>query len=248
MKGGFYIGLFIGAAVGSVGTYFATRKMFALKASDAIESYAQFAEERIAKLEEKYKTGEKEEEAEKSEADDDDSEPEQHERVTEDVVIKKYHQYAPQFDFDKRNESMDKNVLNEVKENISNAVNEHTKKALERKYNDVPDYIVEVDSDEFLESSIEEHDSYERVSLDFLFPQNELYWGYDTDCQEEAETHYNEEREDLIGQCWRWATDYTDNQTGTGSAYIRNDKLKVYFEVQFHVDMELEATGEFNID
>ena len=54
-KGGFFaLGLLFGAVLGGTGTYFAVKKTFANRASDAIEAYAEYAEEKIAKIEEKY--------------------------------------------------------------------------------------------------------------------------------------------------------------------------------------------------
>ena len=146
----------------------------------------------------------------------------------------------------KGNKNMSKEVETEVKENIQKAINEHTKKALENPVCQEKDFITEVTEEEVLQP--EDEDDFARITLDFLWPQNELYFAYNQDEMEEAEDHYHEEREDIIGQCWRYAPDYTDNETGIGAAYIRNYKMKAIFEVVFHVDMELEATGDYDIE
>lgn len=77
-------------------------------------------------------------------------------------------------------------------------------------------------------------------ALTYLYPQDELYWGYGTDTQELAEKHFKLGREKIIGQTWRWATDYTGGETGVGYIYLHNAYIKKYISVEVIVDLELE--------
>lgn len=81
-------------------------------------------------------------------------------------------------------------------------------------------------------------------SLTYLYPQDELYYGYGTDNEELAETHYDMGREQIMGQSWRWATDYTDGESGVGYCYIDNSYLKKLFDIEIVVDLDLEEEDE----
>lgn len=76
--------------------------------------------------------------------------------------------------------------------------------------------------------------------LTYLYPQDELYYGYGTDNEELAEDHYNMGREQIIGQTWRWVTDYTHGESGIGYIYIYNEYLDKYIDVEVMVDLTLE--------
>ena len=94
--------------------------------------------------------------------------------------------------------------------------------------------IEEITEDLYIEGS----DEYEQTTLNYIFGTDELFYGYETDNQELAESHFNVGREAIIGQLWRYASDYTNNESGIGVTYIRNHKLKYDFEVIIHVDLD----------
>ena len=83
-------------------------------------------------------------------------------------------------------------------------------------------------------------DGWSADDLTYLYPQDELYYGYGTDNEELAEHHYGIDRERIIGQTWRWATDYTHGESGVGYIYIDNQHLRKVISVEVMVDLDLE--------
>lgn len=105
-----------------------------------------------------------------------------------------------------------------------------------------PDGIEEVDEETYLAD-----DDYTRTTLHYVFHEDKLYYGYETDNEELATDFYDvTSKDDVIGPVWRWSSDYTDGESGIGVTYIKNDNLETVFEVIFNVDVDREL--EFDPD
>ena len=223
----FAAGALIGAAAGSVITYFAVRNHFDEAAADAIEKYAEYAEEKIQKALDSLHDDFVDDGDEEEDPDDDTVRAVKDNRVwseDDEESIKKYHHYIPEQQSVSANGIFEKGKENKVTEG-----EKALKKTPERR--DDPN-IREIDE--------VEANNYEAIPLTYLYPQDELYWGYDTDTRELAESHFGRDREEIIGQLWRWATDYTDGETGVGYTYVKNDKMGLVFSIEIVVDLDLE--------
>lgn len=218
----FVSGLLLGTAAGATGVYFYTRKqmMGLVKEIDNLI----IENERIRKdlrneniSEETDKNPEEVVETSESE----DKEDEQ--------AIKKYHHYQAatggtvQSLFEKRM----------VEEDINKVAKEKTTSL------DL-DYIDEFEEEEF-DELVKSGDADVDV-LRYDANKDLLYWGYGTDTEVAAEEHYGFDRTELIGNCWRWASDYiTNEEECTGEAFIYNKNLNKYFDIVMFFD----ADGEF---
>ena len=221
-KAVFAAGTAFGVVIGAVATYFATRKHFAEKAADAIEEYAEYADEKIQRVMDKFDNFD-------AIAEDLDFDYEEETiKEAEDEAIKVYHKYAPQIPIEE--------LAKKAKESEAKPELDENKKKEDKMIIDFPKGIEEVDEEVYLED-----DGYERVTLHYVTHENKLYYGYETDNEELAEIHYNRlKKDDIIGPVWRWSTDYTDNESGVGYTYVKNDNLETIFEVVFNVDLEQE--------
>lgn len=219
----FVSGLLLGTAAGATGVYFYTRKQVSglvkeidtlIVENESIRKDLRKDNENIS--EETDKNPEEVVEAKKSEDDGDEA-------------IKKYHHYQAatggtvQSLFEKR------------------MVEEDIKKVAKEKTTSLDlDYI-----DEFEEEEFDELVKSGDADVDMLrYDANKdiLYWGYGTDTEGVAEEHYGFDRTELIGNCWRWASDYiTNEEECTGEAFIYNKNLNKYFDIVMFFD----ADGEF---
>jgi len=206
----FTLGAIVGAAIGSVGTYFIVKDRMEEAVAEEIDNYIQYFNNKQQKRSENIET--------------------QSENAKEESTEKKIYKYYKGGDFENPvKKSVEDNKVTEG----DKAFKEHSK--FEPEITNRSNNLEEIEEEEF-----ESDETYEKENLTLLVPQDELYFGYNTDNQELAESHYNVGREALIGQMWRWATDYTNNESGVGTAYIRNHALKKLFEVTVIVDLTLE--------
>ena len=209
----FTLGAALGAALGGVATYFFMKDRMEAQIADEINDYIQYVNRKR----------DREEVCENKEENADEQPAEE----KKDEKIYKYYKGSLN---DLETVRKDPEVVKEIEE-----VTEGDK-AFEKnpKIADDPN-IIEVD-----EIDKDMAATYSTEYLTFLWPQDELYYGYQTDNQELAESHFNVGREAIIGQVWRWATDYTNNESGTGTIYLINHRLQKNFEVTVIVDMALE--------
>ena len=221
----FVLGTVFGAVAGSVTTYFATKRVFAQRAAEAIESYAEYADDKIQqKIDRLNELINEDAEEALSEEEPDDSTEESNEGV------KVYqNQYAPQITLEelaeRRKESGVKNEVIEATEDKKTVI-----------VHNFPDGIEEVDEETYLAD-----DEYDRTTLHYVFHEDKLYYGYETDNEELATDFYDvTSKDDIIGPVWRWSSDYTDGESGIGVTYIKNDNLETVFEVLFNVDVDRE--------
>lgn len=219
----FVLGTVFGAVAGSVTTYFATKRVFAQKAAKAIEDYAEYADDKIQqKIDRLNELINKDAE---EVLDEENEEPE-----AENEGVKVYqNQYAPQMTLEE--------LANRRKETgAKNEVIEATEDKEKVTVHNFPDGIEEVDEETYLAD-----DEYERTTLHYVFHEDKLYYGYETDNEELATDFYDvTSKDDIIGPVWRWASDYTDGESGIGCTYIKNDNLETVFEVIFNVDVDRE--------
>lgn len=230
----FGLGVLAGGAAGVGITYVALRSYFENKAAESIQQYVEYVEN-------KYHSPEEDDEF----FDDVDEEDEDEPLVKKDsrawseedeAPIKKYHHYVPDEKTLSANGIFEKKGDKEVTEG---------EKALIKHPEFDPDgdpNVKEITEDKYQEIMGKEPiDGWSNDQLTYLYPQDELYFGYGTDNEELAEDHYGVGREEIIGQTWRWATDYTDGESGVGYIYIDNANLKKVFDVEVVVDLELEG-------
>lgn len=230
----FAIGLLTGAGIGSVATYFGLKRHFEAIVDEEIDEYAEKCAERIDALVSYYEGGKDAEETlEEDEADDAVREPEEY-RHNEGV--KKYHHYANASDdnvqsiFSKENVKEVAGAVRFKTDEEKEKVTEGQKDILKRpQLEDVPG-IEELDADEF--DNLDD-DQYTRVYLQYDANEDKLFTN-DGDIAEEA---YAKLRHELIGNCWRWATDYVDKG---GMFYIQNDNLMIAFAVEVAFDPDRE--------
>lgn len=218
-------GVVVGAAVGSVATYFTLVKKVRAEADEVIENYAKHCEERIARFAEDLDDDETE--------DDIPEEPEEDPDEPLNEGVKKYHQGSHVRLDDAYNSvfakegTVDKDVEQEIKESVEK---------FNQEINDRNPGVFEITEQQYEESS------YSHEELDYEFVDEDEHPGVLTmfGSDEIAEQHYNLTREQLISEVWRWAPDYIDDNTGFGEFYIQNDILNKVFKVNVIMPNEPE--------
>ena len=222
----FVAGLLTGGALGSVATYFITKKSADAKAEEEIEAYAEYADAKIEHLKRLIDGNDEAPEEEMKEED---------EEVANNEGVKKYHHQdesiaslAGRQPFGKK-ESKEKEMLGEKNEKFE-----------------------EISEEEFLKTYVGPTDGpYDKVTLDLLWTgiednphdwENQLYWGYGTDNEILAmmkPEYKGLEMTDILGDMWRWCSDYLlDEPDGelnaVGAFYVRNHKLHQDIECIVH--------------
>lgn len=208
----FALGALTGAAAGSVATYFVLKDKFEQEAAEEIEAYAQHAEERLQNyISSHYEDDDVMNDPEEG------SEPvkstnvpvKDEDAISQNPGVKKYHHYQSGF-------------IPEEDEKVTKGQEDILKRP---QLEDVPG-IEELDEDEF--DNLDD-DRYTRVYLQYDANEDKLFTN-DGDIAEEA---YAKMRHELIGNAWRWATDYVDKG---GMFYIQNDNLNIAFAVEVAFD------------
>ena len=228
----FAIGLVAGAGIGSVATYFGLKQHFETILDEEIDDYASKCAERIEDIVSYYEGGKDAEET--LEEDEDEEVRDEPEEYRHNEGVKKYHHYTNTSDGNVQSIFSNENVkevagavrfkTDEEKEKVT----EGQKDILKRpQLEDVPG-IEELDEDEF--DNLDD-DRYTRVYLQYDANEDKLFTN-DGDIAEEA---YAKMRHELIGNAWRWATDYVDKG---GMFYIQNDNLNIAFAVEVAFDPE----------
>lgn len=228
----FAIGLLAGAGIGSVATYFGLKSRFDNLFDQEIEDYANRCTERINDLVSYYEGGAAaERELEDSDDESEESETPEPEEYRYNEGVKKYHHYANSSD-DNIQSVFSKDNVKEVAGAVrfkteEEKVTEGQKDILKRpQLEDVPG-IEELDADEY--DNLDD-DRYTRVYLQYDVNEDKLFTN-EGDIAEEA---YAKQRHELIGNAWRWATDYIDK---SGSMfYIENDNMMIGFAIEVIFD------------
>ena len=212
----FALGLVVGLAAGGTATYFIVKDKFEQKAADEIEAYAQHAEERLQNyISSHYEDEDLDDLIEEEATEGRSSNVPVHDddAVSQNPGVKKYHHYQSGF-------------MPEEDKNVTKGQEDILKRP---QLEDVPG-IEELDEDEF--NNLDD-DRYTRVYLQYDANEDKLFTN-DGDIAEEA---YAKMRHELIGNCWRWATDYVDKG---GMFYIQNDNMNVAFAVEVAFDPDAE--------
>lgn len=214
----FGIGAVLGAAGGSVATYFATKEMFAQQAAEEIEAYAEHCEERIERIR-MESIGANVDDEESEEEDDDDPEEE---AINRNEGVKKYHHQLESISSYGANNIFTTSQSEKEKHSVSKQINEITER-------------------EFMEQELE---GYEKQTFDIWLGDDEdifALWGYGTDNEEDVQDHFGKPLEVLIGE---ENADYDallsmcDADDHTGVLYFRNDAMKMDIEVAIHDSRE----------
>lgn len=216
----FAIGALIGAAGGSVGTYFLVKGRFEAERDEAIEEYAEHAEKRLEALRERFEgISEAEREENDPEVMDETDEDPDERKINNNEGVKKYHHY----DGDQLPEYASKRVFKKYEEK---PVKKESK------------LVNEISAEEFEQ----ENEDYTKQTLDILLRLDDSYealWGYQTDNQTTCKAKFGKDLEEMFGtEIIEQLLDATPVDGDIGVLYFRNDELMTDFELVLHCDEE----------
>lgn len=219
----FGLGALLGAAGGSVATYFIVKEKIAAEAADEIEAYAEHCEERIDRIKKKMinkvfgaKEGPKEE---KEETED--------EKIENNKGVKKYHHYD--------------GIVSKYGEN-----NIFTGKQSDEERNEIKKQIKDsklindIDEDEFMNND----NGYEKQTIDVFLGDDKYMcgvWGYQTDNEDDVDRKWGKPLEELIGtsHTYEELLSYCErSEDGIGLAWVKNDEMMIDFELVIHDNRE----------
>ena len=208
----FILGIVTGGLLGTTATYLITKEKFAIENEEDMENYSKHCEERIAK----YK--------------------EENEDLKNKLgLVKETPDRIP--------------ILNDPEEEKI-AHNEGVKKyhhdnGLSSKYGDTHIFekdnklITDIDEDEFMN----EGNGYEKQTIDVFLGDDKYMcgvWGYQTDNEDDVDRKWGKPLEDLIGRSHTYdeLLTYCKDDDGIGLAWIKNDEMKIDFELVIHDNRE----------
>ena len=235
----FALGALVGAAGGSVAAYFLTRRHYEAEMDEVIDDYAERCKERIDDIVSYYEGGKDAEESLE--------EPEpKPEEFASNEGVKKYHHYnGGQFDESSVQSVFSQKNLDKVEGGGYRFKKEEDvtegQKAIKEKPEFTPDIngIEELDADE-LQNAVDlikaGESTFSTEELVYDINKDELMLNYDTEDAILAEEYYGMTRTELIGDIWKWATDYVNEDTQEGDFYVRNENLGVIFLVNVIFD------------
>ena len=233
----FGLGMLIGGAAGSIGTYFLVKDRFEAMADAEIEEYAEHAEKRIEAIKDRYDdkvVGDLDEEEDEEEPDPD---PEEN-LIRNNEGVKKYHhyngkdlpEYASQRVFTK---PQDKKESEEIKKQIEE----------NKMVKSVPE-VEEINEKQFLDLEGE------KQTIDVLFRygegkgKEEEIWGYQTDNECTCKERFGKNLIDLIGIDGEDMLDWVEADEGIAVRYFNNKALGVAFEIVVHCDADTYYENE----
>ena len=226
----FTLGAIVGAAGGSVATYFLTKEMFAQQAAEEIEAYAEHCEDRIenfklkaygAEVEDKEDNNGSESEAPLTNDPNEDA-------INRNEGVKKYH----------HNDGIDS--MYSANKIFASSQNEKEKVEVKKEIHEVAPVkesklINDIDEEEWMREN-----GYTKQTLDiFLGDDEDIFgvWGYGTDTEEDADRKWGKPTEDIIGRHHTYdelLSYCKDSDDGIGLAYVKNDELMIDFELVIH--------------
>lgn len=221
----FALGALIGAAGGSIGTYFLVKGRFEAERDEAIEEYAEHAEKRLEAFRERFDgISEAEREENDPEPEETDEDPDER-KINNNEGVKKYHHY----DGDQLPEYASKRVFKKYEEK---PVKKESK------------LVNEISAEEFEK----ENEDYTKQTLDILLRLDDSYealWGYQTDNQTTCKAKFGKDLEEMFGtEIIEQLLDVTPADEGIGILYFRNDELMTDFELVLHSDEETYYANE----
>ena len=207
----FALGALTGAAAGSAATYFVLRDTFEQRAADEIEAYAQHAEERLQNyISSHYEDDNLDDEPEDPTISKSADVPvKDDDAISQNPGVKKYHHYQSGF-------------MPEEDKNVTKGQEDILKRP---QLEDVTG-VEEIGEDDF--DNLDDL-QYTKVYLQYDANEDKLT----TNEGELAEEAYAKTRHELIGNCWRWSTDYVEKG---GFFFIQNDNLMIAFQVEVIFD------------
>lgn len=218
----FLIGTVVGGGIGAGVTAYFLKDKYEREACDIIDEYHDRCESRILQIMQAY--GVEEVDAEDIQNDSDDNDGEDHRDSRDDYAnnegIKKYHHYAAPFNGEKKDKMEDD--MTKGQEDVLKYP----------KYDDCPEWIEEITEDDFM---VEEKKT-EDIYMVFDFNQDRLLMNPDREDEIDAEEQLHMSRSEIIGNFWKFATDYISDDDGTGAFYVRNNRLMKDIEVIVRYD------------
>ena len=212
----FALGLVTGAGAGATASYFITKNILDARHEEDLEAYAEHCEERVARIRSFTKIMEKAEEPEERHSND----PEE-EKIAKNEGVKKYHH---------DNGLSSKYGENHVFEKIADKPEKEKDSKL----------ISDIDEDEFMN----QENGYEKQTIDVFLGDDKYMcgvWGYGTDNEDDVDRKWGKPLEDLIGRSHTYEellTYCNKHEDGIGLAFVKNDELKIDFELVIHDDRE----------
>lgn len=214
----FVIGTILGAAGGSIGTYFLVKGRFKAESDKAIEEYAEHAESRIEAIRERYEdtlTEDMDEEESEPENNDEDADER---KINNNEGVKKYHHYDGQ--------ELPEYAAKRVFKKVVTKEEEMAKKENSE--------IVELSEQEYLDFAGE------KQTIDALFRYEgdkvEELWGYQTDNQTTCQARFGKGFIDLVGIDGEDMLDWFEPDEGVAVRYFLNKEMATAFEVVVHCD------------
>ena len=213
----FGLGFLTGGAAGAIGAYFGTKAYLDAKHEEDLESYAEHCEERVEKIRNERRGNILEEAREAMTRT---NNPEE-EKIENNAGVKRYHHAT----------GLDSGYgANNVFGKVSDAVEEAKDSKL----------INDIDEDEFMN----QENGYEKQTLDiFLGDDRDIFgvWGYGTDNEDDADRKWGKPTSELIGTAHTYdelLATTKESEDGIGILYVRNDELKIDFELVVHDNRE----------
>lgn len=217
----FGIGAILGAASGSTATYFIVKEKLAAEAEDEISAYAEHCEERIKKIRETHKTTQEFDEAEEEKKTNDPEEA----KIANNEGVKRYHH-----DNGLNSKYGENRIFNSDK--LKPMISNYEEKKDSKLINDI-------NEEEFMN----EENGYEKQTIDvFLGDDKDMFgvWGYQTDNEDDVDRKWGKPLEDLIGRSHTYEEllSYCKEDDGIGLAWVKNDEMKIDFELVIHDSRE----------
>lgn len=215
------IGLLTGAGAGATATYLIVKEKFALENEEDMENYAEHCEERIARYKEENEDLKKQLGVIKDPTVKVAEDPEEA-KIARNEGVKKYHH---------ENGLASKYGENHVFEKIADKPDEKEEKDSK--------LINDIDEDEFMREN-----GYEKQTIDVFLGDDKYMcgvWGYQTDNEDDVDRKWGKPLEDLIGRSHTYdelLTYCEKSEDGIGLAWIKNDEMKIDFELVIHDNRE----------
>ena len=220
----FVAGLITGGAAGATATYFLVKEKFAAENDEDMEAYSEHCEERIAKYREENEELKKKIDLVKSDPNGEIflRDPDE-EKIAHNEGVKKYHH--------------DNGLSSKYGENH---IFEKIEDKPEKKEEKDSKLINDIDEDEFMN----EGNGYEKQTIDVFLGDDKYMcgvWGYQTDNEDDVDRKWGKPLEDLIGRAHTYdeLLTYCDGkEDGIGLAWVKNDEMKIDFELVIHDNRE----------
>lgn len=218
----FVLGTLVGSGIGAGIAAYILKDKYEREACDMIDEYHDRCEERILKIMEAYGVKDEDLESDSESSDNTEDAPvDPRDDFSNNEGVKKYHHYAgPAF-----TNAKVKGVINDMTKGQEDC----------KKYpgiDNCPDYIEEITEDDFIVDEKE----FDDIHMVYDFNTDRLLMNPDTEDEIEAEEQLHASRTEIIGNMWKWSSDYLSDDDGTGAFYVRNKRIMKDIEVIVRYD------------